>query len=169
MNNDTFRKLLKDIKVEMDDEFDLNFKRKAFFDRSWKPAKVNTIGSLMMRTGALRKSLRSIIETNGVRWTSSLPYSNIHNSGGDIIVTVKMKKYAWYRVRMLTGNNPKMDNPEIAFWRAMALKPVGSVIHIPQRQFVGDHQQVHKAVRKAAEQWFEKEMIPEFKMILKPS
>lgn len=155
-----FDKLLKDIKVELSDEFDRNFQRKAFFDRTWKPAKVNNIGSLMMRTGALRKSLMAKIEPMAVRWTSSLPYADIHNSGGNITVTVKMKKYAWYRVRVLTGGNSKVSNAEVDFWKAMALKPVGSIIIIPQRQFIGDHPQVQRFVREASERWFTNDVAP---------
>lgn len=83
-----FQNLLKDIKVELDDEFDRNFERKAFFNTQWKSAKFNTIGSLMIRTGALRKSLQSqVISKNAIKWQSSLPYADIHNSGGTIVVT----------------------------------------------------------------------------------
>lgn len=62
-----FNQLLKDIKIELDDEFDRNFERKAFFNAAWKNAKRNTIGSLMVRTGALRKSLFPAL-LNGNRW-----------------------------------------------------------------------------------------------------
>ncbi len=36
-----FNQLLKNIKVELGDEFDRNFERKAFFNIAWKPAKFN--------------------------------------------------------------------------------------------------------------------------------
>jgi len=63
-----FNQLLKDIKVELGDEFDRNFERKVFFNTAWKPAKFNSIGFLMMRTGALRKSLQSqIIHDNAIK------------------------------------------------------------------------------------------------------
>jgi hypothetical protein len=42
----------------------------------------------MMRTGALRKSLQSqIIHDNAIKWQSSIPYANIHNTDGTITVT----------------------------------------------------------------------------------
>lgn len=163
-----FNLLLKDIKVELDDEFDRNFERKAFFNTAWKPALRNSIGSLMMRTGALRKSLQSqIIHGAAIRWQSSLPYANIHNTGGTIVVTKKMKGYFWYRFRMLTGGMQVTSKKDIrnnrynrsalaeaAFWKAMALKPIGSVIKIPRRQFIGEHPRVHQSIRTVADEWF---------------
>jgi phage gpG-like protein len=150
-----FNRLLRDIKVELDDEFDRNFERKAFFTTAWQPAKHNTIGSLMMRTGALRSSLRSrIIGNNAIKWTSSLAYADIHNSGGTITVTTKMKGFFWYRFRMATGGNSKNLNPEALFWKAMALKPAGSVIIIPKRKFIGDHPMVNQSIRNVSNDWF---------------
>lgn len=154
-----FLQLVKDIKIELDDEFDRNFERKAFFTTAWKPAQRNTIGSLLMRTGALRKSLQSqIIHGNAIKWQSSLPYADIHNRGGSITVTPKMKGFFWYRYRMATGGNNKNVNPEAMFWKAMALKRVGSQIHIPQRQFIGEHPVVHQSIKSVADEWFENDV-----------
>lgn len=52
---------LDDIKVELDEEFDRNFQRKAFFDeQKWPERKFDDgKGSLLQRSGALRKSLNS--------------------------------------------------------------------------------------------------------------
>ncbi|MBP9017629.1 MAG: hypothetical protein KBG17_07815 [Paludibacteraceae bacterium] len=38
-----FLQLVKDIKVELDDEFDRNFERKAFLNTAWKPASISCI------------------------------------------------------------------------------------------------------------------------------
>lgn len=150
-----FQQLLKDIKIELDDEFDRNFERKAFFTTAWKAEKHSTIGSLLMRSGALRKSLQStIIGNSAIRWQSSLPYASIHNEGGKIIVTQKMKGFFWYRYRVASGDNPKNLNAEALFWKAMALKKVGSEIVIPKRQFIGEHQAVHQTIRTVTDQWF---------------
>lgn len=57
MDNSLLRKIMKDIRVELTEEFDLNFERKAFFDRKWTPLSPNyqpTTGSMLIRTGALR-------------------------------------------------------------------------------------------------------------------
>ena len=52
---DIKRKILNDLRVELSDEFDRNFQRKAFFDKSWPPRKMNGKGSLLMVTGKLRR------------------------------------------------------------------------------------------------------------------
>lgn len=55
---DFVKNLIKDIAVDLNDEFDRNFERKAFFDQPWEQSKLhNPKGSLMMRTGQLRNSL----------------------------------------------------------------------------------------------------------------
>ena len=40
---------------------------------------------------------------------------------------------------------------EAAFYKAMALKPVGSKIVIPKRQFIGRHAEVERILREIAE------------------
>ena len=156
-----FNILLRDIKVELSDEFDRNFERKAFFDRAWKPAIHNTIGSLMMRTGMLRKSITSqIVGGDSIRWTSSVPYADIHNSGGTITITPKMKGFFWYRFRIATGGDNKNINPEALFWRAMALKKIGSTIKIEQRQFIGEHPIVHQSIKEVTDQWLQNDLQP---------
>ena len=147
-----FDLLLKDIQIELDDEFDRNFERKAFFNTAWKPAMRNATGSLLLRTGALRSSLRSQIIGNAIKWESSLPYADIHNSGGKITVTAKMKGFFWYRFRIAAGEDKKL-NAEALFWKYMALKRVGSQITISKRQFIGDHPQVHSSIKQVADDW----------------
>ena len=149
-----FKRLLKDIQIELNDEFDRNFERKAFFNTAWQPEIRSSIGSLMMRTGALRKSIRSKIDGNTIKWKSSLPYAEIHNSGGTIRVTQRMKGFFWYQFRLATGGDNKNLNKDALFWRAMALKPVGSVITIPKRQFIGEHPIVEQNVKEITNDWF---------------
>ncbi len=62
---------IEDIKVEFDEEFDRNFERKAFFDeKEWPERKFNDgVGSLLQRTGGLRRSIRS----GGANWFIRLP------------------------------------------------------------------------------------------------
>ncbi len=40
------RNILSDMRVELAEEFDRNFERKAFFTRKWKPRRLNRRGSL---------------------------------------------------------------------------------------------------------------------------
>jgi phage gpG-like protein len=67
--------LLTALKVELADEFDRNFARKAFFSRPWKPRRnADAKGSLLATSGHLRRSLRAAVQGEGVVFTSSLPY-----------------------------------------------------------------------------------------------
>lgn len=139
---DLLNKILKDIKVECLDEFDKNFERKAFFNQKWPERRYKGKGSLMLVTGQLRRSIRGTVGSNYVEFSSNLPYAQIHNYGGRIIVTANMKKYFWARYM-----ESKSD-----YWKAMALKKVGSAINMPRRQFLGPHPTIIKACQTIAEQ-----------------
>ena len=150
-----FNQLLKDIQKELNEEFDRNFERKAFFTTAWKPAIRNKTGSLMMRSGALRKSMTaSIISGNEIKWTSSYPYADIHNTGGTITVTQKMKGFFWYQFRLATGGDNKKITPDAIFWKSLGLKKVGSTIIIPKRQFIGTHPVVESCINGVFNEWF---------------
>lgn len=97
MNFETFFKtILKDVKTDVTAEFDLNFKHKAFFDRKWPETNSpNRRGSLLMRSGALRRGNQSRIQGDLIIFTNSKPYANLHNQGGTITVTAKMKGFFW--------------------------------------------------------------------------
>lgn len=136
---------LTDIKIKLTDEFDMNFQRKAFFNEKWASTKLhNHRGSLMMRTGNLRSSMQSKIINNSIVFTSSMPYANIQNNGGEITVTPKMKKYFWAKHLEAKKANKSTDAQQ---FKAMALKKVGDKIKIPKRQFIGHHPEVDKHIR----------------------
>ena len=151
-----FNNIIKDVQVNLSDEFDRNFERKAFFDRPWSPAKLtNNRGSLMMRSGNLRNSISSKIEGENIVWTSSQPYASIHNEGGEIIVTQKMKSFFWamyYKAGGAVKGTSQRDqrlSQEAAQWKALALMKVGQKMKIEQRQFIGDHPEVGKHIEFA--------------------
>lgn len=165
---------LEDIKVKLSDEFDRNFEREAFFTEKWKRRRYNDdeSRSMLVRSGSMRRSITANVEEQKkVVFTSSSPYAAIHNEGGEIMVTRKMKRffrYQFYKTshyknkfkRSGTGERRElpdggfynimksMDNPsdEALFWGYMALKKVGSKIKIPKRQFIGKHPQVEQII-----------------------
>lgn len=165
---------LKDVKVELLDEFDRNFEREAFFNRRWARRKYNDDRSrgLLVRTGTLRRSLRAeVTKKDSVRFFTDVPYAAIHNEGGTITVTRRMKGYFWWRYRTVMGDRGgvfagqlqrKKDGTlrnnrrnraltsEASFYKAMALKPAGSKVVIPKRQFIGNHPDVEKLLRGIA-------------------
>ena len=148
MDLDKFlQNVIHDAKVDLADEFDRNFERKAFFDEKWQHTKLhNRIGSLMIRRGNLRNSINADIQGNKIIFSSSLPYASIHNEGGELTVTTKMKKYFW--AKHIEAKNTK-NIIEAEQFKAMALKPIGSKIIIPKRQFIGNHPKVKEAVERA--------------------
>lgn len=158
---------LDDIKVELDEEFDRNFERKSFFDeKKWPERKFDDgVGSLMQRTGGLRKSISSRKRGAELAYTSHKPYGRIHNEGGEIKVTRKMKGYFFAKLKEIESgysykkNGEKRDNrrnrtlsDKENFYRAMALKKVGSTITIPERRFIGNSKTTDKIIREIAEQ-----------------
>lgn len=163
----TIKKILRDIQVELTDEFDRNFEREAFFSEAWErrrsPIRAN--GHLLVDSGTLRRSIRSEIKESSIVFKSDLPYAAIHNEGGEIKVTQRMKKFFWYKYYSTTGTfgrrkdgslrRDKRNNrltTEAEFWKCMALMKVGVSIKIPRRQFLGKSPEVEQAVREIIEE-----------------
>lgn len=125
-------KILTDIKVELSDEFDRNFERKAFFGKKWKDRRHKGKGTLLVATGK-------------------------HNEGGTITVTAKMKRYFWakyheaggkikYKKSGVMSKSSQRASDEAEFYKALALMKVGTKITIPERRFIGDSPEVSKCV-----------------------
>lgn len=169
---------ISDVRVEATEMFDKNFQREAFFNEKWARRKFNDddTRNVLTGTGALRKSIISKVEGNKIVFETTLPYASIHNEGGTITVTVGMKKHFWLMYMQVMGsqkqnngkqpfnsklqrtkkgslrNNKKNRTLTAAaqFYRAMALKPVGSKIVIPKRQFIGNHPELEAAILEIA-------------------
>lgn len=109
------------------------FRLKNWLDRSrekWEPrkrvgsTKKKRKGSLMMVSGRLKRSIKKIRQTrNSVTIGTDVPYARIHNEGGEIKKTVKVRKHT----RVRSGRKTKVK----AHVRQMNTS-------IPQRQFIGD-------------------------------
>ena len=98
-----------------------------------------------------------------------LAYAEIHNEGGDIVVTKKMKKFFWamfYKTsgrvsRRNDGENRrtkrnKQLSEEAEFWQNLALKKEGDTIKIPQRQYIGETALVKNEIEKTVSETFER-------------
>lgn len=159
-SSEIIKNIIQDVRVELLDEFDRNFQRKAFFDRSWPKSKMpNSRGSMMMRTGALRRGMNAAVEGNRIRFTNSQPYASIHNEGGEITVTPQMKKFFWAMYYKTSGGSgasagkkQRSLSEEAEWWKRLALKRVGDRIRIPQRQFVGYHPNITKHIERIMNQ-----------------
>jgi phage gpG-like protein len=177
-----FIAVLKDLKVELDDEFDRNFERKAFFDQQWPQTKwANSKGSLLNRSGIGRRSISSkITGGDSIVWTSSVDYMATHNEGGEVTITQKMIRFFWamhYKAsgaiskkksgeQANTQRNRKLTN-EAAIWKALALQKPGSKMKIPRRRFIGDHPHVDAAVKRVTDINV-KQLESDLKQILNP-
>ena len=170
------KRILRDIQVELGDEFDRNFERQAFFSEAWARRRSPTRpgGTILIDTGDLRRSVRSRTTENSITFYTDLPYAAIHNDGGEIVVTEKMKRYfrakfyeaqgGFTRKKAGGGRKTLSDGgfyawtakmsltPEAEFWRFMALKKVGSKIVIPRRRFLGAGPEVERIVREIIEE-----------------
>jgi phage gpG-like protein len=155
------KRISNDLKVELKNEINRNFERKAFFDKKWQDVKTpNKIGSLMMRSGALRFSIEAeVLGNNTIRFSSSLPYASIHNQGGKIEmqITPKQRKFFWAKHKEAKD----AGEPGADMWKALAMKKGTLTITIPQRQFIGDHPEmdeiakdvIHENVMELIEEW----------------
>ena len=159
------KNILRDIQVELTDEFDQNFERQAFFSEAWQRRKSPTRpgGHILVDTGQLRRSIKSRTTENSIIFYTDLPYAEIHNDGGEIVVTTKMKKFFWHKYYEATGTFSRKksgksgksgisDNTQADFWKFLALKKAGTTIHIPRRRFLGTAPEVEKTVRDIIEE-----------------
>ena len=127
--------ILSDMRVELTEEFDRNFERKAFFTNAWKKRKdPKANGSLLVVTGQMRRSIKSEVQGDGVRFSSSVPYATVHNEGGTGYVTVREHQRKHYK----SGKTYTVRAHQRRF-------------NMPQRQFIGDSPQTQDLVRGVIE------------------
>lgn len=164
MKNQFLQKILRDLRVELLDEFDRNFERKGFFNKPWVNRKIGRKGSLLTVRGGggLRGSIDATTGQNSVTFTSSLPYASIHNEGGTITVTAKMKRFFWAKYYEAGGKVKQKKSggitkasarysEEAEFYKNLALMKVGSKITIPERRFIGHAPEVDQSVKLVVE------------------
>lgn len=161
------RNILSDIRVDLKEEFDLNFERQAFFNEAWQRRRSPTRsgGAILIGKGSLRRSIRSKTTGESITFYTDSPYAEIHNEGGEITVTDKMKRFFWAKYYSTVGSfgrkkngerrndkrNMQLSN-EAEFWKHMALMKVGKTIKIPRRQFLGYSPEIEKLVREIIEE-----------------
>lgn len=154
-------KILRDVRVEASQMFDRNFERESFFGEAWRrrSSPVRGDGHVLISTGALRRSVMSRSDEDSITFYSTLPYAAIHNNGGVIKVTRKMKSFFWAMYYKAAGGFKRRKDgslsrskrqerlsAEAEFWKAMALKKVGEGVTIPRRRFLGLSPELESAV-----------------------
>lgn len=161
-----FRRVLKDIEVELKDEFDRNFERESFFSEKWARRRSPLrAGRALLSGPVLRKSIHSRLTGNSITFYTDVPYAGIHNEGGKIKVTRAMKGHFWKKYYEAVGaygrkkdgslrrdkRNTRLTT-EADFYKYMALKKEGSYVTIPRRRFLGVSSEVESAVRAIVEE-----------------
>lgn len=125
-----------------------HFKRQGFVSRGslhrWKKRISGTPRNsrpIMVNQGVLRDSIRYRLQGAGQVFVGvdlrKVPYAKIHNEGGKIPVTKRMRRFFW-AMHKKTGQD---------FWKRMALSRKGH-IRIPKRQFLGITSDLDKAIKR---------------------
>jgi len=111
---------------------------------------LNDTGNLVDSIKIISRNQNSV--NVGIR-ASEIPYAKLHQQGGKIPITDKMRKFFWAKyyqhaspVGRTRGNRSSSINQEADFWKAMALKRKNSTITIPKRQFMDATPDLEKAI-----------------------
>ena len=153
------------------DHYQENFRKGGFVNdglNPWQPTRRQQSGSksaaanygpLLSRRKHLYGSIKYIPGDCRVLVRDDLKYAPIHNWGGDVspTVTEKMRKYAWYRYNLAIGKKKGakrkkkyVETEEALRWKALALTSKTRLqIHIPQRQFLGESQELDRKIEQA--------------------
>ena len=146
-------------KVEGENFFKQSFNRQGFLDGNltqWPKRKGEDDGrAVLVKSGKLSRSIKGFNKGNSIVFGTdgNVPYAEIHNNGGVITVTQKMKKYFWAQYIKATGGQKENKSATIisqkaAFFKRMAMMKVGSQIKIPKRQFIGESKTLMKDLNK---------------------
>ena len=104
--------------------------------QSWEKRKKADRGSLMVRSGRLKRSIRKISEGDYFVYVGTdVPYAKIHNEGGEINKTVTVRTHDRTRkgrVETVKSHRRKMK------------------LTMPKRQFLGDSKALAKRIERFA-------------------
>lgn len=128
-------------------------------------------GTLLSGRKHLFKSVGYTPADYRVRVFNEVVYAPVHNWGGEIDVTVtdRMRRFAWAKFYKASGKRketgtgqkkrvkrrtkPKGLNQQAQFWRNMALTKKKKLhIRIPQRQFMGESEELNSRIREKVNQ-----------------
>lgn len=163
------------------DHFQDNFRKGGFVNsglhpwpesrrlRSGGSDAASNYGTLLSRRKHLFSSIKYVTGDASVKVSNEVIYAAIHNYGGEIPVTPRMRRFAWAKYYEATGQPKKpttgkkrakkgqavkvKESPEAKFWKSMALTRKKK-IRIPQRQFLGESVELLQAI----DERFEKEI-----------
>lgn len=146
-----------------------NFTEGGFFGQTWEEPIRRKLsfngargknGTLLSGSSHLMRSFEKNIKTPGrVVIRNPVEYAAIHNDGGTITVTAKMKRYFMAKFIETKGSMSRTKkgklgknkrnqglSREAQFYLAMAHKQEGSQIRMPKRRFMGNHPVLTKKI-----------------------
>ena len=160
------------------DHFQDNFRRGGFVNRGLHPWQksgrllagdteaAGNWGTLLSGHNHLFDSIKYVPSDYRVKVSSALVYAPVHNWGGTIPVTDRMRGHAWKMFYLASGKEKKNAkrqkkrpgkanaatpvNPEADFWKRFALTKK-SEIRMPQRQFLGESEELTGKIRDKVE------------------
>lgn len=119
-----------------------SFRREGFIDKRytrWKPRAHQQKGGgrrrLLTRSGDLQRSINFRPGQGEFRVFSDKQYAQIHNEGGRIRITPRMRGFFWYQFRRTKDE----------FWKGLALTKK-THIDIPKRQYMGESEVLDKRI-----------------------
>ncbi len=130
--------------------FKASFRKQEGGGKKWAARKFEMPGkqrAILLNRGKLRDSIKGTSSSNKAIISSPLPYAEIHNEGGTITITAKMRRFFWamYYKEMGGALNKKGNASSLSKgsklmekalpWKLLALHK-GDKLHIPQRQFI---------------------------------
>jgi phage gpG-like protein len=110
-------------------------------------AAASNYGALQSSRMHLYGSLKYVPDAYRVVVSSGLKYAPVHNWGGSVqpTVTPKMRKFAWAMHYKEAGRDKNKDTQ----WKRLALtKKTKLNIRIPQRQFLGESQELNQQIQQ---------------------
>ncbi|TXI13493.1 MAG: hypothetical protein E6Q66_09895 [Pedobacter sp.] len=130
------------------------FKRRIFENNRGRGRGIlNDMGNLVDSIKIISRNSNSVHV--GIR-ASEIPYAEVHQQGGRIAITDKMRKFFWAKYYQYAssagrarGKRSVSTSREADFWKAMALKRKGSSINIPARPFMDVTPDLEKAILRA--------------------
>lgn len=152
---------LKDVEVKWKELIQENFRRQSWHGEGWTPKKPypGSRAKTLYKEGLLQESVDPLANhaNQTIEVSSPLPYAALHNDGGEITVTAKMKRFFWAMhlkavgahggARKQTARAVKLT-AEAEHWKGLALMKVGSKLKIPRRRFVGEHPVLDAAIER---------------------
>jgi phage gpG-like protein len=113
------------------------FQEEAFDGKKWAARKTIREGGtngqkILSLSGELGDATDYVVRGSQVIITNDKAYAEIHNDGGVLIVTPKMRKFFWaMHMKFKEAGNLTMADQ----WKGLAL---AKKLTMPQRQFIGD-------------------------------